>query len=190
MRNQSSNASIVETLEGRALLSTYYVTTGGVNGNSGSSANPWRTLQYAADRVVAGDTVIVAPGNYVGFDLRTSGTANARITFKAAERRGHQRVNTAHQPRRHQHRELLLRHHRRLHAHRHEQPCHQPRRHSRGGRRLSDTGAVSAGRDRAEQRCRPLGRTGASSPASPTTSSSRTTSARDPPQQHGIYFSN
>src|SRR5262245_34316146 len=78
MRNQ-----MLEMLEPRKLLSTYYVSTSGTNSGSGLSAAPWRTLQYAADHVQAGDTVLVAPGTYTGFDIRTSGTANSRITFKA-----------------------------------------------------------------------------------------------------------
>jgi Ca2+-binding RTX toxin-like protein len=73
----------VEPLEPRRMLATYYVSTGGSDSAAGSSDTPWRTLQHAADRVVAGDTVIVTPGNYVGFDLRTSGTASKRISFKA-----------------------------------------------------------------------------------------------------------
>jgi hypothetical protein len=75
---------LIEALEPRALLAaTYYVATTGNNASAGSSGAPWRTLQYAADHVGAGDTVIVAPGNYVGFNLETSGTPSARITFKA-----------------------------------------------------------------------------------------------------------
>ena len=74
---------LAEPLEPRTLLTTYYVSTSGANGAAGNAAAPWRTLQYAADRVAAGDTVIVLPGNYVGFDLRTSGTSSNRITFKA-----------------------------------------------------------------------------------------------------------
>ena len=75
-------ALLPELLERRTLLSTYYVATTGNNAANGSSGAPWRTLQYAADHVVAGDTVICMPGNYVGFDIRHSGTASARITFK------------------------------------------------------------------------------------------------------------
>jgi len=75
---------LIEALEPRALLAaTYYVATTGNNASAGSSGAPWRTLQYAADHVAAGDTVIVQPGNYVGFNLETSGTPSARITFKA-----------------------------------------------------------------------------------------------------------
>src|SRR5688572_1110896 len=79
-----SKRPTLERLERRELLATYYVATGGSNASAGTSTGAaWATLQHAADRVVAGDTVIVAAGNYVGFDLRTSGTAAARITFQA-----------------------------------------------------------------------------------------------------------
>src|SRR5262245_1283698 len=76
--------SILEQLENRRLLSTYYVSTAGNNAAAGTAANAaWRTLQFAADRAIAGDTIIVAPGNYVGFDIRHSGTSTKPIIFKA-----------------------------------------------------------------------------------------------------------
>lgn len=66
------------------LAANYYVAPGGSNGNSGtSSGQAWATLQYAANRVGPGDTVNVLPGNYIGFDLRTSGVAGAPIRFHA-----------------------------------------------------------------------------------------------------------
>jgi hypothetical protein len=73
----------VETLEPRTLLSNYFVSTTGDDANPGTSAAPWRTMQRAANTVVAGDRVNVLPGNYVGFDLRRDGTAAAPITFAA-----------------------------------------------------------------------------------------------------------
>lgn len=75
----------IEPLEDRMLLATYYVAPTGSNGNSGlSDSAAWATLQHAADRVVAGDTVIVRAGTYVGFDLRgKDGTLNQRIQFRA-----------------------------------------------------------------------------------------------------------
>ncbi len=61
---------------------TYYVSNGGSNGSSGlSPAAAWKTLQFAADTVQAGDTVIVLPGTYAGFNLFTSGASGAPITF-------------------------------------------------------------------------------------------------------------
>jgi hypothetical protein len=64
--------------------STWYVSPSGNNTNTGSSwAEAWLTLQYAADEVEAGDTVWIANGLYVGFDIRTSGTAASPIVFIA-----------------------------------------------------------------------------------------------------------
>src|SRR5271157_136758 len=53
----------------------------------GSRTRPWATLQYAADRVRAGDTVHVRDGNYEGFDLRRGGTRDALVCFKAEGKR-------------------------------------------------------------------------------------------------------
>jgi hypothetical protein len=69
---------------------TYYVRTDGNNnctglvdqaGTSGTCA--WRTLQYAADVVQAGDTVLVGNGTYQGFMIQSHGTAGLPILFKA-----------------------------------------------------------------------------------------------------------
>ncbi len=66
-----------------ALSATYYVGgSGASNGNSGSAANPWATLQFAADSIAAGDIVMVRAGNYQGFHLTTSGTQGNRIAFQ------------------------------------------------------------------------------------------------------------
>ena len=69
-----------EGLEGRIAPAVYTVAPGGSNAAVGSADAPWQTLQYAADRVAAGDTVVVRPGDYAGFDLWTGGTAGAPIT--------------------------------------------------------------------------------------------------------------
>jgi hypothetical protein len=61
---------------------TFYVSGTGSDGASGtSSAQAWKTLQHAADTVVAGDTVIALPGTYAGFILTRSGVPGAPITF-------------------------------------------------------------------------------------------------------------
>lgn len=62
---------------------TFYVAPGGSNSASGDATHPWATLQFAANEVEAGDSVIVRAGNYAGFDLRTSGTSASPITFQA-----------------------------------------------------------------------------------------------------------
>src|SRR5690349_18582610 len=66
-----------------AFATDYYVSTSGNDGNTGLSGQPWATLQHAADTVAAGDTVHVANGNYVGFNLETGGTQISPIVFIA-----------------------------------------------------------------------------------------------------------
>jgi len=67
--------------------STYYVSPGGDDGAAGTTDAPWRTLQRAANQVVAGDTVIVRAGTYTGFvlgwDFPQNGTPDNPITFHA-----------------------------------------------------------------------------------------------------------
>lgn len=66
-----------------AAAETYYVEPGGSDGATGLMGAPWQTLQHAADSVSAGDVVMVAAGNYAGFDVSTSGTEAQPITFSA-----------------------------------------------------------------------------------------------------------
>ena len=65
---------------------TYYVSTTGNDANSGTQTSPWRTIQKAANTVVAGDTVNVADGiqetNRV--TINKSGTEQAPIIFEAS----------------------------------------------------------------------------------------------------------
>lgn len=83
---------LVATLLGISLAlpahaATYYVaTTGNDTTGNGSEGNPWRTIQKAANTVVAGDTVNVAAGRYQERVLiQTSGTSgSARITYIGA----------------------------------------------------------------------------------------------------------
>jgi len=64
---------------------TYYVSNSGSNSNNGESVDSaFATLQYAADNILAGDSVLVLPGDYAGFDLRgVDGTQTGPIVFKA-----------------------------------------------------------------------------------------------------------
>jgi hypothetical protein len=69
---------------------TYYVRMDGNNNCSGlvdqggASGNcAWRTLQYAADAVHAGDRVMVGNGTYQGFMIQSHGKAGLPIVFKA-----------------------------------------------------------------------------------------------------------
>jgi hypothetical protein len=66
-----------------AALRTLYVAPTGSDQAAGTENAPWRTLQHAANTVRAGDRVIVRPGRYAGFDLRTSGTDVDPIEFRA-----------------------------------------------------------------------------------------------------------
>jgi len=62
----------------------YYVDVNGNDSNSGSSSAPWRTIQKAANTVVAGDTVRVQPGNYPErVSESTDGSAGRFITYVA-----------------------------------------------------------------------------------------------------------
>ncbi len=60
---------------------TYYVATTGNNSNSGTSSQPWRTVAYAVDRMVAGDTTYVKGGVYNEglIYFKRSGTQSAPI---------------------------------------------------------------------------------------------------------------
>ncbi len=61
---------------------TYHVNA--ATGNDALAAGPWKTLNRAATQVVAGDTVLVAPGVYLEFvKLARNGTAGKPITFRA-----------------------------------------------------------------------------------------------------------
>gem|GEM_PF-1759146 len=63
---------------------TFYVRPTGNDNNSGLSGSlAFRSLQKAANTVIAGDSVLVADSTYAGFDLRTSGTAANPIVFYA-----------------------------------------------------------------------------------------------------------
>jgi hypothetical protein len=71
----------------------YHVATTGDDANPGTAAQPFRTIQHAADIVNPGDGVLVedgvytAAGNTVVF-INRSGTATNRIVFRAANRWG------------------------------------------------------------------------------------------------------
>lgn len=67
-----------------AWAATYYVAPTGSDSNSGSSAAPWRSLQKAAATMAAGDTSLIADGEYPGGIVQSrAGTAAAPITFRA-----------------------------------------------------------------------------------------------------------
>lgn len=65
------------------IAATYFVAPDGSDRNNGSEEQPWRSLQRAADKVSAGDTVLVADGEYAPFHLDTSGKPDRRIEIKS-----------------------------------------------------------------------------------------------------------
>ena len=61
---------------------SYYVATNGDDSNPGSDSQPWRTIQKAANTLVAGDTVFIKAGIYnERVIVQNSGTANNFIVF-------------------------------------------------------------------------------------------------------------
>jgi hypothetical protein len=68
----------------RLAPTTYYVDPGGLDTNDGSQAHPFREIRQALTKVVAGDTVLVSNGSYLGFDVNNfHGNANNWITIRA-----------------------------------------------------------------------------------------------------------
>lgn len=62
----------------------YYVATTGNDANPGTAAFPWRTIQKAANTLVAGDTVYIRTGVFPErVQPQNSGTAGAYITYAA-----------------------------------------------------------------------------------------------------------
>jgi len=96
-RKSRSRNLTFDCLEGKLLLSTYYVATTGSNTAAGTATAPWATIQQAAQNVKPGDTVYVAPGTYTisaeGINTTTSGTAGAPITFISTVKWGAQLYN-------------------------------------------------------------------------------------------------
>ena len=65
------------------LCETFFVSNQGLNTNPGTQNQPWQTLQYAAEQVQAGDSVLVENGTYSGFSVSVSGDSLNPIVFKA-----------------------------------------------------------------------------------------------------------
>ncbi len=62
----------------------YFVSPTGNNANPGTQALPWKTLQYAVSKLVAGDTLYAMTGTYAEkVSINASGTAAAPITVTA-----------------------------------------------------------------------------------------------------------
>ena len=75
------------TAEAHADSTVLYVegsSTSCTDSGTGTQAAPFCTIQAAANAAVAGDTVEIAGGNYVGqVDIKSVGTAAAPIVFRA-----------------------------------------------------------------------------------------------------------
>jgi parallel beta-helix repeat protein len=73
----------------QARATDYFVSPQGDDQAAGSSVAPWKTIQNAAVKIAAGDTVTVLDGTYAGFRCSDkSGTQNARIIFKSQNKGG------------------------------------------------------------------------------------------------------
>jgi parallel beta-helix repeat protein len=62
---------------------TFYVAPNGNDANAGSEAQPWATINHAAQTLQPGDTVLVKNGTYGGVYVDRSGAPGKPITFKA-----------------------------------------------------------------------------------------------------------
>ena len=62
---------------------TFYVSTSGSDGGSGSSDLPWLTIQHAVDNISPGDVIVVRAGTYAGARIENSGLASAHKTLRA-----------------------------------------------------------------------------------------------------------
>lgn len=62
---------------------TFHVSERGKDDGPGTADAPWKTLQHAADAIQPGDTVVVEPGVYDGFELTAGGQPGARMRFLA-----------------------------------------------------------------------------------------------------------
>ncbi|MGN7455414.1 DUF1565 domain-containing protein [Paenibacillus pasadenensis] len=62
----------------------YYVAENGNDSNTGSQSSPFKTIKKAADKVKAGDTVLVKPGTYMERSIipSSSGTEDNMIVFR------------------------------------------------------------------------------------------------------------
>ena len=81
---------LIEHLEPRTLLSSWYVSPSGAAANPGTARKPFATIQQAANAAQPGDTVFVRGGTYrETVTPPRSGTPGKPITFRPV---GRQRV--------------------------------------------------------------------------------------------------
>ncbi|HSD90095.1 MAG TPA: DUF1565 domain-containing protein, partial [Kofleriaceae bacterium] len=67
MRTILSTSLVIAALSSTALANTWHVSPTGNDAASGSSTDPWKTIQRASNTAAAGDTVLVHAGTYTGF---------------------------------------------------------------------------------------------------------------------------
>src|SRR5450759_1909651 len=76
-----SKLAQAQTIQGNR----YYVSVTGSDSNLGTQSQPWKTIQKAANTMIAGDTVIVTAGNYplLRVVIVRSGSKGSPITYQA-----------------------------------------------------------------------------------------------------------
>ena len=75
---------VVAGIAGAANANIYYVSPAGKNSNPGTIKKPWKTIQYAADKLVAGDTLYIRKGTYKERVVpKNSGEAGKYIVYSA-----------------------------------------------------------------------------------------------------------
>ncbi|MGH8605351.1 MAG: fibronectin type III domain-containing protein, partial [Gammaproteobacteria bacterium] len=92
----AQSAGVSATTAGSTPLAAYYVDTNhpsASDSNQGTETLPWKTIQKAANTLVAGDTVYIKQGTYTGLvSPARSGSAGALITYSAYPGQEHQAI--------------------------------------------------------------------------------------------------
>jgi len=77
-------SSLAPTAQIQAAGSVYYVAPTGNDSNPGTQNQPWRTIQKAANTMVAGDSTTIRAGNYAErVQVTRSGAPGAPIAYRA-----------------------------------------------------------------------------------------------------------
>src|ERR1035438_6189684 len=86
MKHLGAFALLCWFLAPAAPAATYYVAPTGSDSNPGSQAQPWASIGMGFTNAVAGDTVLLAPGNYASPSTmlwtQHDGTSNAPIVIR------------------------------------------------------------------------------------------------------------
>jgi len=78
-------SAFVSPCAARSYGTVYYVATTGNDSNPGTRTSPWRTIQKAADTLIAGDTVYIRKGTYKErVTPKNSGTGPSRLITYAS----------------------------------------------------------------------------------------------------------